>query len=338
MTEIYPLRFAPVFQDYIWGGRRLATLFGRQLPDGIIAESWEISGHAKAATKVVGGVWDGQSLPDVLRALGEDLVGSSARECLARGRFPLLVKLLDAHRDLSVQVHPDDAYAAAHENGELGKTEMWYVLHADPGSELIYGLAPGVTRPSLEAALRRNDVETQLHRLPISAGDLFYIPAGTVHALLAGAVVVEIQQNSDATYRLYDWGRVGDDGQPRPLHIDKALDVIDWDMVAPTPTAPTLLDQGAGFRRWMLTTDPRVTVEKLELDAGITWRGVCDGSTFQIIGCIQGDARLEWAGEPQALQAISWRLLPAVLGEYTLRPQAPSVLLRAYVQDCDAQR
>jgi len=228
VREIYPLEFTPVFQDYIWGGRRLATLFGRQLPDGIVAESWEISGHAKAATSVVGGRWDGKSLPEVLDALGEVLVGTDARDCLARGRFPLLVKLLDAHRDLSVQVHPDDAYAAVHEGGELGKTEMWYVLYADPGSELIYGLAQGVTPATLAEALQRGAVETQLHRLPIHAGDLFYIPAGTVHALLAGAVVVEIQQNSDATYRLYDWGRLGDDGRPRPLHVDKALEVIDW--------------------------------------------------------------------------------------------------------------
>jgi len=334
VREIYPLEFTPVFQDYIWGGRRLATLFGRQLPDGVVAESWEISGHAKAATNVVGGRWDGKSLPEVLDALGEALVGTDARDCLARGRFPLLVKLLDAHRDLSVQVHPDDAYAAVHEGGELGKTEMWYVLYADPGSELIYGLAQGVTPATLAEALQRGEVETQLHRLPIHAGDLFYIPAGTVHALLAGAVVVEIQQNSDATYRLYDWGRVGDDGRPRPLHVDKALEVIDWAMVTPCPTEPSLLGEGAGYRRWLLTDDPRVTVEKIEMDPGSEWQDACDGSTFQIVGCIAGDARLAWAGEPQSLPSISWRLLPAALGAYTLRAQAPSVLLRAYVQAC----
>lgn len=329
---IYPLRFEPVFQDYIWGGRRLETLFGRELPNGIVAESWEISGHEKAATRVVGGMWDGYTLPEVLEALGERLVGFNARACLERGRFPLLIKLLDAHRDLSVQVHPDDAYAAAHEGGELGKTEMWYVLHADPGSELIYGLARGVTRASFEEALRQGAIETQLHRVPIARGDVFFIPAGTVHALLAGAVVAEIQQNSDATYRLYDWGRVGADGKPRPLHVAKALDVIDWGMVAPEATRPPLLEHTNGVQRWRLTDDPRVTVEKLELAAGAVWEGVCDGSTFQVIGCIEGAISLGWEGAPDTLQAISWRLLPAVFGRYSLQAQVPSVVLCAYVQ------
>jgi len=332
VDQIYPMRFAPVFQHYIWGGRRLETLFGRELPEGIVAESWEISGHEKGSTSVVGGAWDGRSLPEVLEALGERLVGSNARALAQRRRFPLLIKLLDAHRDLSVQVHPDDAYAAAHEAGDTGKAEMWYVLHADPGTELIYGLAPGVTRASFQEALRQDAIDTQLHRVPIARGDVFYIPAGTVHALLAGAVVAEIQQNSDATYRLYDWGRLGADGQPRPLHVAKALDVINWEMVAPTATQPSLIEQDGGVQRWLLTGDPRVTVEKLDLAPGAKWQGICDGSTFEVIGCIEGAVRLAWEGAPQDLTPISWRLLPAALGRYTLRTDTDSTLLRAYVQ------
>ncbi|MGC9359300.1 MAG: type I phosphomannose isomerase catalytic subunit [Anaerolineae bacterium] len=298
-----------------------------------MAESWEISGHEKGSTSVVGGVWDGQSLPDVLGALGERLVGSNARAYAQRGRFPLLVKLLDAHRDLSVQVHPDDAYAAAHENGDTGKTEMWYVLYADPGTELIYGLAPGVTPASFREALRRDAIETQLHRVPIARGDVFYIPAGTVHALLAGAVVAEIQQSSDATYRLYDWGRLGADGKPRPLHVSKAMDVINWDMIAPTAIQPSLIERVDGVQRWLLADDPRVTVEKLDLATGATWEGVCDGSTFEVIGCVEGAVCLTWVGAPQDLASISWRLLPAVLGSYAIHSDADSVVLRAYVQE-----
>jgi mannose-6-phosphate isomerase len=333
VNEIYPMRFAPVFQDYIWGGRRLETFFGRELPEGRVAESWEISGHEKGSTSVVGGMWDGQPLPEMLDALGERLVGANARAYARRGRFPLLVKLLDAHRDLSVQVHPDDAYAAAHESGDTGKTEMWYVLHADPGTELIYGLAPGVTPASFREALRQGAIDTQLHRVAITRGDVFYIPSGTVHALLAGAVVAEIQQNSDATYRLYDWGRLGADGKPRPLHVAKAMHVIDWDMVAPTATEPSLIERVDGVQRWLLADDPRVTVEKLELAAGATWESICDGSTFVVIGCVEGSVRLKWEGAPQELTSISWRLLPAVLGPYTIQSDAHSIVLRAYVQE-----
>ena len=333
MDDIYPMRFEPVFQDYIWGGRRLETLFGRELPEGIVAESWEVSGHEKGSTSVIGGAWDGQSLPDVLDALGERLVGSYARSYAQRGRFPILVKLLDAHRDLSVQVHPDDAYAAAHERGDTGKTEMWYVLHADLGTELIYGLAPSVTPASFREALREDAIETQLHRVPIARGDVFHIPAGTVHALLAGAVVAEIQQNSDATYRLYDWGRLGADGKPRPLHVSKAMDVINWDMIAPTATKPLLIERVDDVQRWLLADDPRVTVEKLDLAPGATWKGVCDGSTFEVIGCVEGSVRLTWEGAPQDLASISWRLLPAVLGRYAIQAAERSVVLRAYVQE-----
>ncbi len=231
--KIYPLTFTPVLRDYIWGGRRLETLYGRELPAGIVAESWEISGHPVASTAADAGYWAGQALPAIQAALGEKLTGSRAAWALARAKFPLLVKLLDANQDLSVQVHPDDAYALAHEGGELGKTEMWYVLHADPGAELILGVRPGTTREAFRAALEAHRLETVLQRVPIRPGQAVSIPAGTVHALLAGTVMSEIQQNSDATYRVDDWGRVGADGKPRPLQVDKALDVIDFD--PPTP-------------------------------------------------------------------------------------------------------
>jgi len=145
--RIYPLTFTPVLRDYLWGGRRLATLYGRDLPAGTVAESWEISGHPHGSTAADCGFWEGQSLPAILDALGEQLVGSRAGWALARRKFPLLVKLLDAQQDLSVQVHPDDKYALVYENGELGKTEMWYVLHTDPGASLILGLKPGTTMP-----------------------------------------------------------------------------------------------------------------------------------------------------------------------------------------------
>ncbi len=329
--RIYPLTFQPVFRDYIWGGRNLETLFGRALPPGIVAESWEISGHASSPTRVERGEWQGRTLPEVMNALGLELIGRNSAGMLARGRFPLLVKLLDANRDLSVQVHPNDAYAAEHEGGELGKTEMWYVLHAQPGAQLIYGLEPGATRESLRDAIARDTVVTQLHRLGVTPGDCLFIPAGTVHALLAGIVVAEIQQNSDATYRVYDWGRLGVDGKPRPLHIEKALDVIDWGQVRPRPAQPVPLLQRDGIASARLVACPQFVVERVELAEGAAYCGRCDGETFEIWGCVRGSVRVGWQGGTLDVEAVRFVLLPAVLGEYTLFAGRASTLLRAYV-------
>ena len=335
--RIYPLTFAPELQDYVWGGRNLEKIYGRELPPGVVAESWEISGHPAASTRADHGYWAGQSLPAIMAELGLDLVGTNSQELLRRGRFPLLVKLLDANRDLSVQVHPDDRYAAEHKYGDLGKTEMWYVLHAEPGTELIYGLAEGVTPESFRQAIAQDRLETQLHRESVEAGDCIYVPAGTIHALLAGAVVVEIQQNSDTTYRVYDWGRLGTDGKPRPLHVDKALDVIDWDLIEPGPARPRVLEASEGLVRVSLVDCPQFTVERFDLAQGARYRSVCDGATFEIWGCVEGAAALTWKGEPLDLAAIRFALLPAALGEYELRAQRPSTLLRIYVTRRDSQ-
>ena len=157
--NVYPLTFKPVFRDYIWGGRNLETLLGRDLPPGIVAESWEISGHPSSPTTVDAGVLAGLTLPQVLDLWGKALVGTRSRWATDRGKFPLLVKLLDANRPLSVQVHPPDEYALAHENGELGKAEMWYVLHAKPGAELIYGLSQETTPDEFRAALETGSAQ-----------------------------------------------------------------------------------------------------------------------------------------------------------------------------------
>ena len=170
--RIYPLTFVPVFRDYIWGGRHLETLYGRKLPPGIVAESWDVSGHPSSPTTVAAGYWAGHTLPEVTTALGEGLLGRRGAHTAVAGAFPLLVKLLDANGDLSVQVHPDDTYAHAHENGDPGKTEMWYVLYAEPGTELIYGLAPGANAADFRRAAESGNLNAQLHRLPIEAGGL----------------------------------------------------------------------------------------------------------------------------------------------------------------------
>ena len=327
----YPLLFEPQFRDYIWGGRHLETVLGRQIPPGIVAESWEISGHPTAPTIVANGPLAGKTLPQLLETLGEALVGERSREMLALGRFPLLIKLLDANRDLSVQVHPNDRYARAHADDQLGKAEMWYVLHTQPGTELIYGLRQGVTRESFRQALERNALESQLHRLRITPDDALFLPAGTVHALLAGALVAEIQQTSDATYRLYDWGRVGADGEPRPLHLAKAMDVINWQQIEPDKVQPTPIQKSQDSVHESLVQAEAFTVERLALARGVVHRGRCDGATFEIWGCLRGEVELDWEGAPVRLPAVRFVLLPALLGDYRLRARTTSTLLRILV-------
>lgn len=332
-TTIYPLTFTPVLKDYIWGGRNLETKFGRRLPPGIVAESWEISGHHSSATAVNNGPLAGKTLPDVLTLLGLDLVGTRSEAMLKRGKFPVIIKLLDANKPLSVQVHPKDDYANAHENGELGKTEMWYILHAEPGAELIYGLKPNVSPQTFRQNLEAGTLESCLHYLPVQPGDAIFIPAGSIHALMDGILLTEVLQNSDTTYRVYDWNRVGADGKPRPLHIDKAMDVTNFDQVEPGPYPVELLAENSHFRRERITACSYFNVETFTFEENGTFKGTCNGSTFEIWGVVSGHGQVNWAGQPVELPAIRFVLLPAALGQFEIKAAAPTTCLRIYVPE-----
>lgn len=333
--NVYPLTFAPVFRDYIWGGRNLKTKLGRQIPPGTIAESWEISGHPSSPTQVDNGPLAGKTLIEVLDLLGADLVGSRSQVMLERGKFPLLIKLLDANKPLSVQVHPNDEYANRHENGELGKTEMWYILHAEPGAHLIYGLKPNVTPRFFRQKLEAGQLEECLHRLPVKAGDAVFIPSGSIHAIMDGIILAEIQQNSDTTYRVYDWNRVGADGKPRPLHVDKAMDVINFDQVEPGTFTPQPIEQKNGFIREYITRCPYFNVERITFKRGDTsFRGNCRGKTFEIWGVMSGRGQVIWSDNQRLdLEAIGFALLPAALGNFEIKATSPATLLRAYAPD-----
>jgi mannose-6-phosphate isomerase len=330
--HIYPLFFEPVFRDYIWGGRNLETLLGRTIPDGVVAESWEISGHPSSSTRVENGPLAGLALPQVQELLDEALVGTRSRWATDREKFPLLVKLLDANRRLSVQVHPSDAYALAHEGGELGKAEMWYVLYAKEGAELIYGLSRHTNAEQFRAALQDGTLSDLLHRVSIQPGDVISVPTGTIHALLEGAMVAEIQQNSDTTYRVYDWGRLGHDGKPRQLHVDKAVEVIDWGMVRPQAAVPTPLTEGEVARE-ELCRSPYFVVEKVTLQEGASYEGVCDGTTFEIWGIVSGSAEVCGSGQRAPMAAVRFVLLPAALGAFSVSAERPATLLRVYAPD-----
>ena len=209
---IYPLVLKPVIKDYIWGGTRLKDEFHFETEKSIAAEGWMLSVHKDGTNLVVNGSLKGLTLDEALSAFGY------------KNKFPILIKLIDAKDKLSVQVHPDNAYALENE-GEYGKTEMWYIVDCKPGAKLIYGFKREISKAEFKERISNNTLDDVMNYVPVKKGDVFFISAGTLHAIGAGILIAEIQQNSNTTYRVSDYGRLGADGKPRALHIDKALDV-----------------------------------------------------------------------------------------------------------------
>ena len=245
MQPLYPLTFEPVLKRYLWGGRRLETLLNKRLGDGSdYAESWEIADHDHGQSVVANGPLAGTTLHELVATRGKELLGKHAPQ----PRFPLLFKFLDCQRDLSVQVHPNDAAAARLTPPDLGKTEAWVILDAQPGSRVYAGLKHGCDRAALEAAVLQGNTAECLHSFEARPGECLFIPAGVVHALGAGLLGAEIQQASDTTFRLYDWGRVGPDGAPRQLHVNEALDAIDYTAGEIQPQRPQATNR-AGIER-----------------------------------------------------------------------------------------
>lgn len=326
---LYPLLFEPVLKDYIWGGRNLEKTLGRILPDeGVIAESWEIAAHEDGATVVINGAFAGQSLIAVNQELGVDLVGRRSAWALERGKFPLLVKLLDAQDKLSVQVHPGDKYALAHEGNELGKTEMWVVLQAQPAAEIILGVRRGTTPQLFRDAVEESTVEHYLHHLKVKAGDFVCVPSGTLHAILGGVLIAEIQQNSNTTYRVYDWGRTSE-GRARPLHLAKALDVINFNVVEPQLPAPELIETSPQAQRSLLCTNQYFITEKIVLAPGGEFIGELNGETLEIWGVIDGEIEVN----DTHLEAVRFTLLPAAMGPFRVTTKTGATCLRARVTD-----
>ena len=219
--NLYPVKLSPTFKDYLWGGTRLKTVFNKDCSFERVAESWELSAHKDGQSTVITGPLKGLSFSEYVSKIGHEALGTNCRKY---DYFPLLIKLIDAQGNLSVQVHPSDDYALAKE-GEYGKTEMWYILDCEEGATLYYGFSRDVTKDEYEAAIRDGKLTDILNQVSVKRGDVFFIPAGTVHAIGAGILICEIQQNSNTTYRVYDYNRRDKDGNLRPLHIEKALEV-----------------------------------------------------------------------------------------------------------------
>ncbi|GGG04635.1 type I phosphomannose isomerase catalytic subunit [Paenibacillus abyssi] len=309
----YPLQFKPEMKERIWGGRALEQ-FGLALPEGSIGEGWMIGDHPNGTTKVINGELAGKGLDEIRELYGAELFGSKGFSAKT-GRFPLLIKLLDCNDDLSVQVHPTDSYEKL-PAGELGKTEMWYILDAKPDAKIIYGLREGVDHSELEAAINEGRIMECLQEVPVKAGDAFYIPAGTVHALCAGVVVAEIQQNSDTTYRLYDYNRPGLDGQLRELHVEDSLNVIAYEGAG----ASRMETGGISAGEWLeIARSPYFIVEKGIVDG--PWSLSTPQDSFVILVIASGEGAVKWQNGSQTIKAGECFLLPASLGEYELDGQ-----------------
>ncbi len=323
-ATLYPLLFEDLFKEKIWGGRRLETRLGRTLPPGqAIGESWEVSDRAPDVSVVANGPLRGVTLHQLVQERPDELLGPGFDLGRFR-RFPLLVKLIDADRVLSVQVHPDDDFARNHDPHDDGKTEMLYVLDSQPDTVLYLGLKEGVTRSDLEGALARGDVSELLCPVEVARSDAVFVPPGTVHAYGAGLLVAEVQQNSDLTYRVYDWGRVGADGRPRPLHLKKALAVVNWE-ARPEKVKPALIAEGA-VRRELLVRSPKFAVERWTLREAVSepLRG-----RFLLLMALEGSAELAGAEGGPAVTLARGRsaLLPAALERVEFRPQGETLLL-----------
>lgn len=304
MRSLYPLRFHPVYQPYLWGGEKIIRHYHRAAPPGRYAESWELSDRPEGMSVVANGVRAGQTLADVVASWRTDLLGRRVRG----ERFPLLIKLIDAAQTLSVQVHPDDQTAA--QFGGEAKTEMWYALQADPGAFVYNGVVPGTDEAAFRAALAAGRVETLLRRVPVRAGQRIYVPGGRLHAIGAGGLLLEVQQNSNTTYRVYDWDRRDPEGRARELHVEQAMQVTRW------ADDPGRGDEASPYFQMM------------ELNIAFEQRFRPAGESFHALFVAEGLVRLNGEDWP----AGSTALIPAGLPEYVLYPiNGPVKVLRVTV-------
>ncbi len=304
---MYPIKLAPTLKDYLWGGTRLKTEYGIKTNLDKVAEAWVLSAHDDGASVAVNGEFAGLTLKEIIEKTNGEILGSKAREFEF---FPILVKLIDAKDNLSIQVHPSDEYALENE-GQYGKTEMWYVVDCNEGAYLYYGFNREISKEEFKTRIEQNTLLEVLNKVPVKKGDCFFIESGTLHAICEGILIAEIQQNSNLTYRIYDYGRVGADGNPRELHIDKALKVT-------TTTPPTI-----PYGRPQSTTLAKCkyfTTEKLDID-GYEIITVGDDS-FKHILCLEGDAILD----DVTLTKGESVFLPAALGEVKINGKASLII------------
>jgi mannose-6-phosphate isomerase len=328
-----PTRIEPKFMPRIWGAHSLAPIYPDKtnLPEPI-GEAWLTGPESKIETGPLAGplnqAW--QKMPHEWR--GTDFASQPTPH-----KFPLLVKFLFPTDQLSIQVHPDDAYAQQNEApGAVGKTEMWHVVSAEPGATLLLGLVPEIDREKFQSAIKQGELEKFFERLPVSPGDTFYVPSGTPHTIGAGMILCEVQQNSDLTYRLYDFQRVDAKGNPRELHVEKALSVIDFEHRKGGKASPVALPSANGAKKSLLVACPYFATERWDLAA--QHRARPDPAHFELLVILFGRGTIQWTGDSSPYQQGECWFIPANLGQFSIVPESNTSILRAYVPTMSALR
>ncbi len=322
---LYPLKFKPIFKEKIWGGKRLKTLFNKDFsPLPNCGESWELSGEKENLSVVENGFLAGNNISELIEIYMGELVGERVFENYGTA-FPLLVKLLDTDSYLSIQVHPDDAYAMKHHRSP-GKTEMWVVLDAQPGAEIITGFSQEVSKEQYTEYLNSGRLKEILNIEKATPGDVYYIPAGRIHAIGAGITLLEIQQSSDVTYRVYDWDRKDEKGNYRKLHTEQALEVLDFTTYDNYKTSYTLEENHVSE----LVKNPHFTTRMMEftLEREIDYSFL---DSFVIYSCIEGNCMINYSGGVEVMQAGNVVLIPAELKNITLTPQGKCKVVETYI-------
>ncbi len=309
-----PMKVKGVCKSAVWGGVTLSEQWGKGRAGEAVAESWELTVRKDENCVIVGGEYDGKLLAEWLRLAGPTAIGAAWHGEV----FPLLIKFIDAREALSVQVHPDDAYAKVYERqrGGTGKTEMWYIVEAEPNASIVYGLKEGVTPEMFMDAAARGESEEYLRFVPVRAGESYFIPAGLVHAIGGGILIAEIQQNSDLTYRIYDYNRVSADGTPRELHLNQAKDVI---RAIDDREIDAFRYAGAGTDdAECLANCPYFKVRRLTVSDQTKQESVGEGS-FAFLLCVEGEGSLLHDGKEYSITRGEGYFLPAGMGDYQYR-------------------
>jgi mannose-6-phosphate isomerase len=330
VISLYPLRLQASLHETIWGGRRLEVDGWKQLPSANvpIGEAWE----TEINTIVQNGPYTGQSLGEVVETLGASLLGKQALAVYGK-RFPLLAKFIDANAQLSVQVHPEDDYARKHEDGKLGKTEFWYILAAEPQAKIVYGFKTQTDQSQVAQAIQDVTLQELLQEVPVRAGDIIFVPAGTVHAIGSGVLLYELQEYSDITYRMYDYGRLTTSGKPRELHIKQALEVARYTPTLEVKAKPVSLSAAYGLEDYCLVACHYFLTRKIQFKEHSELYGVTASSCI-ILTCL-GDVTEVFYGERttrvERITRGDTLVIPASLGKYRIKGKG--TLLFSYVPE-----
>ena len=329
---MYPLKFKPIFKTVVWGGEKIAPFKGVKTDQDHIGESWELSGVHGNESIVANGPLAGKTIAELVREYKGELIGEKVYAATG-DEFPLLIKFIDAKSDLSIQVHPDDALAAVRHNGSKGKTEMWYVVAADEGAHLLAGLKESITPEEYASRVANDTITEVLADHPVHPGDVFFLPAGRIHAICGGCFIAEIQQTSDITYRIYDYGRLGLDGKPRQLHTELAKDAIDYKVYPEYRTAYKPVKDS----EVEVVSCRYFTTSVYDLDRPLT-KDLKDIDSFLVVMCVAGSGSLQDPSCPAAIGQLPLRqgetiLIPASAKEVTFTPSAEGLtLVTSYIK------